>query len=213
VLLVHAVITARTSWTVLPAAVAFLVLLVIVRFADMSAVDLGLARGTLRTGLLWAVAAIALAGVGYALLLFSPLDSALLDDARTPQTLSGLLVKVAVDIPRTVLVEEFAFRGVLWGLLTLLVGSRAATVWSSLAFGLWHVPPALGFVAANATASTVSDRSAAITTAVVAGTVIFTTAAGVLLCELRRRSGSLLAPMGLHWAANSGGTVAGYLAA
>jgi uncharacterized protein len=213
VLLVYAVITARTPWTVVAAVVSFLVLRVIARFADMSAADLGLARGTLRTGLLWAVAAIALVSVGYALLLFSPLDSALLDDARTPQTLSELLVKVAVDIPSTVLVEEFAFRGVLWGLLTLMVGSRASTGWSSLAFGLWHVPPALGFVTANSTASAVSDRSPAITAAVVAGTVIFTAAAGVLLCELRRRSGTLLAPMGLHWAANSGGTVATYLAA
>jgi membrane protease YdiL (CAAX protease family) len=32
----------------------------------------------------------------------------------------------------------------------------------------------------------------------VAGTAL----AGVVFCELRRRSGSLLAPMGLHWALN-----------
>jgi membrane protease YdiL (CAAX protease family) len=36
----------------------------------------------------------------------------------------------------------------------------------------------------------------------VLGTVLFTAAAGVVFCELRRRSGSLLAPAGLHWAVN-----------
>jgi membrane protease YdiL (CAAX protease family) len=41
----------------------------------------------------------------------------------------------------------------------------------------------------------------------VAGAVVFTAAAGVLLCELRRRSGSLLAPAGLHWAVNGLGVV------
>jgi membrane protease YdiL (CAAX protease family) len=45
----------------------------------------------------------------------------------------------------------------------------------------------------------------------VAATVLFTAAAGVLFCELRRRSGSLLAPMGLHWAVNAFGYVAGFL--
>jgi uncharacterized protein len=36
---------------------------------------------------------------------------------------------------------------------------------------------------------------------------LFTAAAGVLLCELRRRSGSLLAPAGLHWAVNGLGVL------
>jgi membrane protease YdiL (CAAX protease family) len=39
----------------------------------------------------------------------------------------------------------------------------------------------------------------------VAGTVIFTGLAGVVLCELRGRSGSLLAPILLHWAVNGFG--------
>ena len=36
----------------------------------------------------------------------------------------------------------------------------------------------------------------------IAGVVGFTALAGVLLCELRRRSGSLLASAALHWATN-----------
>lgn len=41
--------------------------------------------------------------------------------------------------------------------------------------------------------------------------MLFTAAAGAVLCELRRRSGSLLAPMALHWATNALGYLAGYL--
>ena len=37
----------------------------------------------------------------------------------------------------------------------------------------------------------------------VLGTVAFTTLAGVVFCELRRRSGSILASAGLHWATNA----------
>jgi membrane protease YdiL (CAAX protease family) len=36
----------------------------------------------------------------------------------------------------------------------------------------------------------------------VLGAVAFTALAGLLLCELRRRSGSLLAAAALHWATN-----------
>jgi membrane protease YdiL (CAAX protease family) len=39
-------------------------------------------------------------------------------------------------------------------------------------------------------------------------TVGFTTIAGVVFAELRRRSGSLVAPIGLHWATNGLGVLA-----
>ena len=41
----------------------------------------------------------------------------------------------------------------------------------------------------------------------VLGTVLFTGLAGVVFCELRRRSGSLLASAGLHWATNGLGVL------
>ena len=37
--------------------------------------------------------------------------------------------------------------------------------------------------------------------------VVFTSMAGVLLAELRRRSGSILAAAGLHWAVNAIGVL------
>jgi membrane protease YdiL (CAAX protease family) len=42
---------------------------------------------------------------------------------------------------------------------------------------------------------------------VVVAVVAFTAVAGLVFCELRRRSGSLLAPAGLHWAVNGLGVV------
>ena len=43
----------------------------------------------------------------------------------------------------TVIPEEFAFRGVLWGLLRRSAGRGVATAVSSAMSGVWHVLPAL----------------------------------------------------------------------
>ena len=55
---------------------------------------------------------------------------------------------------------------------------------------------------------------AGVTTAVVlvVGTVLFTTVGGLVAGELRRRSGSLLASIGMHWATNGLGVLFGSLA-
>jgi uncharacterized protein len=102
----------------------------------------------------------------------------------------------------TVLVEELAFRGVLWGLLREVKATATATVVSSALFGLWHVLPSLGLTTSNEaiTGAVGSGRSAQTGTVVV--TVLFTAASGVVFCEVRRRSGSILASAGLHWATN-----------
>jgi CAAX amino terminal protease family. len=42
----------------------------------------------------------------------------------------------------------------------------------------------------------------------VLATIAFTTIAGIVFAELRRRSGSLVAPIGLHWATNGLGVLA-----
>ena len=52
----------------------------------------------------------------------------------------------------------------------------------------------------------VTGRSAQVISVV--GTVAFTGLSGVVFCEPRRRSGSLLAPAGLHWATNAIGVLA-----
>ncbi len=46
----------------------------------------------------------------------------------------------------------------------------------------------------------------------IAGIVIFTALGGVVAGELRRRSGSVLASAGMHWATNSLGVLFGLVA-
>jgi branched-subunit amino acid ABC-type transport system permease component len=48
--------------------------------------------------------------------------------------------------------------------------------------------------------------------AVIVGTVLFTAAGGAVAGELRRRSGSVLASVGMHWATNALGVLFGLLA-
>jgi membrane protease YdiL (CAAX protease family) len=47
---------------------------------------------------------------------------------------------------------------------------------------------------------------------VVVGTVVFTALGGAVAGELRRRSGSLLASAGMHWATNGLGVLFGLMA-
>lgn len=193
-------------------------LLLVAQAAGLSWQDLGLDRPAARRGLRWALGCVLVVGAGYALLVAGsgvlPFLREALTDTRAPDSLGRALLAAFVLIPvRTVLLEEIAFRGVLWALLRRLRSTRAATAWSSALFGLWHVLPAVGFAGGNAAAQHLLGRSAVGTAVVVAGTVAFTTAAGVVFCELRRRSGSLLAPIGLHWATNALGTLAAFAVA
>ena len=108
----------------------------------------------------------------------------------------------------TVLFEEVAFRGVLWGLLRRRHGTWVATSVSSALFGLWHVLPSLGLAADDQAIGAAVGSGSSGQAVSVLGTVLFTGLAGVVFCELRRRSGSLLAPAGLHWATNGLGVLA-----
>ncbi|WP_327134521.1 CPBP family intramembrane metalloprotease [Streptomyces sp. NBC_01343] len=89
--------------------------------------------------------------------------------------------------------EEIAFRGVLYGLVRRDRGAVWATAVSSVLFGLWHVPPSLHPATAKPAVGSVVGQSGPGAALAVLGAVLFTAAAGVLFCELRRRSGSLLA--------------------
>jgi membrane protease YdiL (CAAX protease family) len=78
---------------------------------------------------------------------------------------------------------------------------------SSSLFGLWHILPSLRLNRANQAVGTAVGAGTAGQVLAVLGAVGFTALAGLLLCELRRRSGSLLAAAGLHWATNGLGVV------
>lgn len=75
-----------------------------------------------------------------------------------------------------------------------------AVTLSALAFGLWHVLPAMGLEHVNPVADdTVGQLPGWVT---VLGSVLSTAFVGVWFWWLRWRSRSLLAPMALHWSTN-----------
>ena len=184
-------------------------LLVLARWAGLSWAELGLGPGTWLRGLRWAGAAIGAVAVVFAVGAALPLTRSAFRDSRYDFGWGHALLTAFVLIPvGTVLFEEVAFRGVLWGLLRRRHGPWVATGVSSALFGLWHVLPSLGLAADDqAIGSTVGTGSSGQAVSVL-GTVLFTALAGVVFCELRRRSGSLLAPAGLHWATNALGVLA-----
>jgi membrane protease YdiL (CAAX protease family) len=178
-------------------------LLWLARLAGLSWAELGLGPGTWRSGLRWAGAVIAVVAVVLAAGAVLPLTRAAFRDSRYHLDLAQALLTAFVLIPLgTVLLEEVAFRGVLWGLFRRLRGTLAATAASSALFGVWHVLPSLGLAASNEAVGGAVGTGRSAQAVTVLGTVLFTAAAGVVFCELRRRSGSLLAPAGLHWAVN-----------
>jgi membrane protease YdiL (CAAX protease family) len=185
------------------APVAAALLLALGRWAGLSWEDLGLGRGLLPRGLLWGGAAVALVAVGYGIAALVPFAHRTAGPPPTGATgLGGALAEITFA---TVPLEEIAFRGVLWGLVQAERGAVTATVVTSVLFGVWHVVPSfadtgvlrpgsLGGMPWGAAAWTI-------------GTVVVTGLAGVLFAELRHRSGSLLAPIGLHWAVNALGVL------
>jgi membrane protease YdiL (CAAX protease family) len=187
-------------------------LVVIARANGLTAADLGLARSTWRSGLRWGAVAAALAGTAYVLAyLVAPVREVLSDGEGDigPTALTAVLVLVPLG---TVLPEELAFRGLLLPLLGRRHGVRAATLVSSALFGLWHVLASLGGGAANAAIADVVGGDAAGTVVRVVITVLFTLLAGVVLCALRLRSGSLLAPVLAHWTVNGLGVIVALVA-
>jgi membrane protease YdiL (CAAX protease family) len=180
-----------------------IVLLVVARWAGLSWGELGLGRGTWRRGLVWALGAIGAVAVVLAAGAALPATRSAFRDTRYHLDAGHALLTAFVLIPLgTVLFEEVAFRGVLWGLIRRGRATWIATGVSSALFGLWHVLSSLGLAKSDqAIGSTLGTGTTGQALSVL-GTVLFTGLAGVVFCELRRRSGSLLASVGLHWATN-----------
>ncbi len=193
--------------------VAAVMLLAYARFSGLSWAQLGLGRDRVRSGGLWAMGAIAVVGAVYLAGVLLPVTRAAFLDARYHLGVAGALLSALVVIPvGTVLLEEVAFRAVLWGML-----ARHMTTWrvlaiSSALFGLWHVLPSLHLASANRGVGDAVGGGASASTLVVLATVAFTAFGGLVAGELRRRSGSLLASIGMHWATNALGVLFGLVA-
>ena len=179
------------------------------RFGHCGTEELGLSRGRLGDGLRWggvaAGAVLATYLVGAAL----PFTHDLFLDDRAAGTSAGeLLWRIGVEIPLgTVLAEEIMFRGVLPAMFRRRFASRRnwavrADVSAALLFGLWHVLPSLDLADVNPAFEHLPGVLAPVVA--VAGSVAATAAAGLAFTWLRNRSGSVAAPMLLHWTINAG---------
>jgi membrane protease YdiL (CAAX protease family) len=114
----------------------------------------------------------------------------------------GTVYRAAVRIPLgTVLVEEVAFRGVLFVLVGGVAGTGWAVVLTSALFGLWHVVPVR---------ATLRTNDLAPATAVVGGAVVALGLVGAGLCWLRLLTGGLAAPAIAHASASAGATVVAF---
>jgi membrane protease YdiL (CAAX protease family) len=196
-----------TSLDLVVAGTSAVLLLAAGRSSGLSWDDLGMARTTAGRGARWALVAATVVALGYVIVAVTPLH-VLLQDSRFDDGWPDALWRAAVTVPLgTVLWEEIAFRGVLWSQLRSRWSATWATAGSSLLFGFWHTLPALRFAETNGGAESVASGTVVVIGTVVV-TMVVTGAAGVLLCEMRRRSDSLLAPIGLHWAANAFGVLA-----
>jgi uncharacterized protein len=188
---------------------AALVLVASARASGLTPGDLGLSACRLRAGARRGGAGAGLVAAGYGVALAVPALRPLLQDARVaalsgPELLGAVLVRIPVG---TVLWEEVAFRGVLLGALLRLLPTGWAVGLGSAVFGVWHVRPTRSALVLNGL-----DPGDPLLVAGVAAAVVGTGLAGVLLCELRLRSGSLLAPALVHLATNCLGTLAAALA-
>src|SRR6201995_3161267 len=127
-------------------------------------------------------------------------------------TISGALVASMLIIPlQTVIPEELAFRGVLHGALNRAWGFRGVAFAGSLLFGLWHIATSLGLTSSNVGFTRLFGGGVVGMLAGVLLAVVATGTAGVVFSWLRRRSGSLLAPIALHWSLNGAGALAAAL--
>jgi uncharacterized protein len=175
--------------------------------------DLGLDRHELRRGLAYgAVVALAVTVVlasGAAL----PATRGLFQDRRAAGISTAVLLYVAlVRVPfGTVVLEETLFRGVLLGLGLRRWSQTTAVTVSCLAFGLWHVLPARHVTSFNPVFAGLAGSRLGWVYGVVAA-VAGTAVAGLVLCWLRLRSRSLLAPALVHATVNGLGYGLAFLA-
>ena len=183
-------------------------LLLMVRARGLGWTELGLGREHWRSGARYAAAAVGLVVTVIAVGALLPWTRPMfLNDHYA--TLSGALVASMIIIPlQTVIPEELAFRGVLHGTLDRAWGFRGVAAAGSLLFGLWHIATSLGLTSSNVGFTRIFGGGVFGMLAGIVLAVLATAAAGFVFTWLRRRSGSLIAPIALHWSLNGMGALA-----
>ena len=186
-------------------------LVLLVRARGLGWAELGLGREHWRSGAGYALAAVGLVLTVIVVGALLPWTRPMFLNDRYA-TLSGAVVASMIVIPlQTVIPEELAFRGVLHGALDRVWGFRGVAAGGSLLFGLWHIASSFGLTSGNVGFTRVLGGGVAGMVAGVVMAVLATGAAGFVFTWLRRRSGSLIAPIALHWSLNGMGALAAAL--
>ena len=184
----------------------------IVRASGASWADLGLEPAAIPNGLRIGATTLpgicAVVAIGAAL----PATRELFADERVDAwSHRELAYHLMVRVPlATVIAEELLFRSALLGVGLRRRPRRWALASTAIAFGVWHVLPALRAHEANPSGAQLADRVGG-RPATVAATVATTAVAGAGLAWLRMRSRSVLAPVVTHVAINSAGILAARL--
>ena len=198
-----------TPWaSVATVPAAALGLLILVRSRGLGWSELGLSREQWKSGAGYALAAVAVVMTVIAIGLLMPWTRPMFMN-NNYATVSGALIASMIIIPlQTVIPEELAFRGVLHGALNRAWGFRGVAAAGSLLFGLWHIATSLGLTSSNVGFTRIFGGGVFGTLAGVVLAVAATAVAGFVFTWLRRRSGSLIAPIALHWSLNGMGALA-----
>jgi len=201
-----------TPWaSVVTVPVAAIGLVAWLRMNGLGWAELGLGREHWKSGAAYAAGAVALVVTVVAVGALLPLTRPMFMNHHYA-TVSGALLASMIIIPlQTVIPEELAFRGVLHGALNRAWGFRGVALTGSLLFGLWHIATSLGLTSSNVGFTRLFGGGVVGMLAGVVMAVVATAAAGFVFSWLRRRSGSLLAPIALHWSLNGLGALAAAL--
>ncbi len=201
-----------TAWAnIVTVPIAAIALLALMRKRGLGWAELGLSPRHWKRGTVYALGAVGIVLTAVAIGALLPLTRPFFLADRYA-TISGALIASMIVIPlQTVIPEELAFRGVLHGTLDRVLGVRGLFAAGSLMFGLWHIASSFGLTSGNKGLSSIVGGGVLGQLVGIALAVAATAAAGVVFTWLRRRSGSLLAPIALHWSLNGAGALAAAL--
>ena len=203
------------SWQLLTNVGVALLIGAIAWWSSVDTTELGLHRDHHPLGAIWGGGALLLVmGVVVGFALVSEVrgsSQGALDDPRLQVPFLDMVYEVAFNTPLgTVVLEEFAFRGLLLALFLRHTSMWRSVLWSSLLFGAWHILPTLTTAASNGAMEQLASTPAGLVLVVI-GNVLSTAIAGAVFAYLRLRSGSLLAPALAHLATNDISFVVGWL--
>jgi membrane protease YdiL (CAAX protease family) len=186
-------------------------LLFVLRVNGLGWSELGLGREHWKSGIGYALAAVGVVVSVIAVGALLPVTRPMFLNNHYA-TISGALIASMLIIPlQTVIPEELVFRGVLHGVLNRAWGFRGVAVAGSALFGLWHIATSLGLTSSNVGFTRLFGGGMVGMLAGVTVAVLATGTAGFVFSWLRRRSGSLIAPIALHWSLNGMGALAAAL--